>query len=204
MHNIFQSTLSILDRFQSLFPSRRFSQVVERAKNVDLSEQERIGRLVERLENMKRNVCIIATKSKDSCGSRCLDKDRCICSCALCREKFGRVMGPSANICKDCHKYICQKCSFDVTNLSKKNNENNAFTSSRSVLAFINFAQERIGIQRLIRRSHAQKQFLCRICIETREIWQKSGAWFIKGMPDYILPEKKVRGRIQTYKFERR
>jgi len=204
VHNIFQSTLSILGRFQSLFPSRRFSQVVERANDINQSEKKRIGKLVERLENMKRNVCIIASKLKNNC--RCPDKDRCVCSCALCREKFGRVMGPSANICKNCRKYVCQKCSIDITNLSKKNNENNASTSSRSVPAFINFAQKQISIQRLIQRFHdnAQKQFLCRICVETRELWQKSGAWFIKGMPDYILPEKKVRRRIQTYKFEKR
>jgi len=191
MHNIFQSTLSILDRFQSMFPSRRFSQVIEKANTIDLLEQERIGKIVERLENLKRNVCIIATKSKDSC--RCPDKDHCVCSCAFYREKFGRVMGPSANICKDCRKYICQKCSIDVTNPSKESHENNASTSSHSVHGFIKFSQEQISIQRLIREFHdnAQKQFLCRICLETREVWQKSGAWFIKGISDYILSEKK-------------
>jgi len=59
------------------------------------------------------------------------------------------------------------------------------------------FAQERTGVQRIVQRSHgnAQKQFLCRICAETREMWKKSGAWFFKGMPKYILPEKKVRMR---------
>ncbi|KAJ9582353.1 hypothetical protein L9F63_003313 [Diploptera punctata] len=32
---------------------------------------------------------------------------------------------------------------------------------------------------------------LCKICSETREMWKKSGAWFFKGMPKYVLPEKK-------------
>ncbi|GFG37250.1 hypothetical protein Cfor_10943 [Coptotermes formosanus] len=32
---------------------------------------------------------------------------------------------------------------------------------------------------------------LCKICSETREMWKKSGAWFFKGLPKYILPEKK-------------
>ncbi|GIY90897.1 rabphilin-3A [Caerostris darwini] len=29
---------------------------------------------------------------------------------------------------------------------------------------------------------------LCKICAETRETWKKSGAWFYKGLPKYILP----------------
>ncbi|KYN41143.1 Double C2-like domain-containing protein beta [Trachymyrmex septentrionalis] len=139
-------------------------QVIQRAEALDLSEQERVGRLVERLENMKRNVCIVtSTRSNErrSCGRRCSGGARCVCSCALCGEKFGTVLGASANLCKDCRKYICQKC-----------------------------------VQRIVQRSqgNAQKQFLCRICAETREMWKKSGAWFFKGMPKYILPEKKERG----------
>jgi len=59
-------------------------------------------------------------------------------------------MGPSANLCKDCRKYICQKCSINVTNPSKENNENNASTSSRSIHVFIKVAQKQISIQRLI------------------------------------------------------
>lgn len=29
------------------------------------------------------------------------------------------------------------------------------------------------------------------ICAETREIWRKSGAWFFKSIPKYILPSQK-------------
>lgn len=29
----------------------------------------------------------------------------------------------------------------------------------------------------------------CMICAETREIWKKSGAWFFRSLPKYILPE---------------
>lgn len=29
------------------------------------------------------------------------------------------------------------------------------------------------------------------ICAETREIWKKSGAWFFKSIPKYILPSQK-------------
>ncbi|KYQ60372.1 Double C2-like domain-containing protein beta [Trachymyrmex zeteki] len=178
-------------------------QVIQRAEALDLSEQERVGRLVERLENMKRNVCIVtSTRSNErrNCGRRCSGGARCVCSCALCGEKFGAVLGASANLCKDCRKYICQKCGIEATRLnpSKGNDdENDETTSSHGSLRVMRFAQERTGVQRIVQRSHgsnAQKQFLCRICAETREMWKKSGAWFFKGMPKYILPEKKERG----------
>lgn len=151
---------------------------------------------------MKRNVCIVtSTRSNErrGCGRRCSGGARCVCSCALCGEKFGAVLGASANLCKDCRKYICQKCGIEATRLnpSKGNgDENDATTSSRSSLRVVRFAQERTGVQRIVPRSHGnvQKQFLCRICAETREMWKKSGAWFFKGMPKYILPEKKERG----------
>lgn len=39
-----------------------------------------------------------------------------------------------------------------------------------------------------------QPLWLCKICAETREVWKRSGAWFFKGLPKYILPEKKNEG----------
>ncbi|XP_076664027.1 rabphilin-3A isoform X3 [Andrena cerasifolii] len=165
-------------------------QVIQRAEALDLSEQERIGRLVERLENMKRNVCIVtATRlnERKNCSSRCSNSPHCVCSCALCGERFGAVLGATSNLCKDCRKYICPKCGIEINELNSK----------RGVLAIEKHMQERkeTTIQRIIKRPNSsQKQFLCRICAETREMWKKSGAWFIKGMPKYILPEKKERG----------
>ncbi|XP_029158179.1 rabphilin-3A isoform X2 [Nylanderia fulva] len=191
-----QSFLLTDDERQSII------QVIQRAEALDLSEQERVGRLVERLDNMKRNVCVVTSirsNERRGCGSRCSGGARCVCSCALCGEKFGTVLGASANLCKDCRRYICQKCGIEATrlNLPKGNGDkNDANVSSRSSLRLIRIAQERMAVQRIIQRSHgnAQKQFLCRICAETREMWKKSGAWFFKGMPKYILPEKKERG----------
>lgn len=29
---------------------------------------------------------------------------------------------------------------------------------------------------------------LCLICSETREVWKKSGAWFFKSFPKFVLP----------------
>lgn len=30
------------------------------------------------------------------------------------------------------------------------------------------------------------------ICAETREIWKKSGAWFFKSIPKYVLPGQRI------------
>lgn len=32
---------------------------------------------------------------------------------------------------------------------------------------------------------------LCNLCAETKEMWKKSGAWFFKSLPKYILPDKR-------------
>lgn len=36
--------------------------------------------------------------------------------------------------------------------------------------------------------------WLCKICSETREMWKKSGAWFYRALPNYVVPEKKAEG----------
>ncbi|KAG7205152.1 hypothetical protein KM043_005519 [Ampulex compressa] len=172
-------------------------QVIQRAEALDLSEQERVGKLVERLENMKRNVCIVTStrlNEKRNCGRRCSGGARCVCSCALCGEKFGAVLGASPSLCKDCRKYTCQKCGIEAT---APNPAFGSVPSTTRAASSTNVpAQEPTAVHRIVKRStgNAQKQFLCRICAETREMWKKSGAWFFKGMPKYVLPEKKERG----------
>lgn len=145
---------------------------------------------------MKRNVCIVTTtrlNERRRCSSRCLNSAHCVCSCALCGEKFGAVLGASANLCKDCRKYICQKCGIET-------NELNSILTNVSTTR--ERTQERTAMQRIVNRSSSgQRQFLCRICAESREMWKKSGAWFLKGMPKYILPEKKVCIEIIFYTF---
>jgi hypothetical protein len=32
---------------------------------------------------------------------------------------------------------------------------------------------------------------LCKLCAEAREIWKKSGAWFFKSMPKFVIPGDK-------------
>ncbi|XP_021031923.1 rab effector Noc2 isoform X1 [Mus caroli] len=111
-------------------------QVIQRAERLDILEQQRIGRLVERLETMQRNVM----------GNG-------LSQCLLCGEMLG-FLGSSSVFCKDCRKKVCTKCGIEA--------------------------------------SPGQKRplWLCKICSEQREVWKRSGAWFYKGLPKYILPLK--------------
>ncbi|XP_057391852.1 rab effector Noc2 isoform X1 [Balaenoptera acutorostrata] len=111
-------------------------QVIQRAERLDVLEQQRIGRLVERLETMRSNVM----------GNG-------LSQCLLCGEVLG-FLGSSSVFCKDCRKKVCTKCGIEA--------------------------------------SPGQKRplWLCKICSEQREVWKRSGAWFYKGIPKYILPLK--------------
>uniref|UniRef100_A0A4W2DRQ1 Rabphilin 3A like (without C2 domains) n=1 Tax=Bos indicus x Bos taurus TaxID=30522 RepID=A0A4W2DRQ1_BOBOX len=94
---------------QSLSPAEveAILQVIQRAERLDILEQQRVGRLVERLETMRRNVM----------GNG-------LSQCLLCGEVLG-FLGSSSVFCKDC-----------------------------------------------------------------RKVWKRSGAWFYKGIPKFILPLK--------------
>lgn len=81
--------------------------VIKRADMLEQLEQRRVGRLVDRLENMKRNALGNGTSQ-----------------CVLCANEFGLLSG-SPLTCYDC-----------------------------------------------------------------RKMWKKSGAWFYRGLPNYIAPEK--------------
>ncbi|XP_077021573.1 rab effector Noc2 isoform X2 [Tamandua tetradactyla] len=125
-------------RSQSLSPAEveAILQVIQRAERLDAMEQQRIGRLVERLETMRRNVM----------GNG-------LSQCLLCGEVLG-FLGSASVFCKDCRKKVCTKCGIEA--------------------------------------SPGQKRplWLCKICSEQREVWKRSGAWFYKGLPKYILPLK--------------
>ncbi|XP_067864294.1 rab effector Noc2-like isoform X2 [Heptranchias perlo] len=110
--------------------------VIKRAERLELVEQNRIGRLVERLENMKKNVI----------GNG-------LSQCLLCGEQLG-FLGSTSVFCQDCRKKVCVKCGIET-----------------------------LGSQR-------RPVWLCKLCSEGREIWKRSGAWFYKGLPKYILPLK--------------
>ncbi|XP_065117946.1 rabphilin-3A isoform X1 [Paramisgurnus dabryanus] len=72
------------------------NSVIARAEKMEVMEQERIGRLVNRLDNMKKTVCGDGV-------SRCL----------LCGEQLG-AMGVNAVVCEDCKKNMCTKCGVQT------------------------------------------------------------------------------------------
>lgn len=122
----------------SMEEQEQIMNVIARADMLEEVEQERIGRLVEKLDNMKKNAM--------GNGST---------QCVLCGDEFG-LLGASPTFCDDCRKAVCTKCGVDTFNC------------------------------------HKQPLWLCKICSENREVWKRSGAWFFKGLPKYILPEKKA------------
>uniref|UniRef100_A0A8C2UW60 Rabphilin 3A like (without C2 domains) n=1 Tax=Chinchilla lanigera TaxID=34839 RepID=A0A8C2UW60_CHILA len=75
-------------RSQRLSPAEveAILQVIQRAEQLDTLEQQRIGRLVERLETMRRNVM----------GNG-------LSQCLLCGEVLG-FLGSSSVFCRDCRK----------------------------------------------------------------------------------------------------
>nr|XP_056721116.1 rab effector Noc2 [Euleptes europaea] len=119
-------------------------EVIRRAERLDLIEQQRIGRLVERLENMRKNTM----------GNG-------LSQCLLCGETLG-LLGSTAVFCQDCKKKVCTKCGIETLGTSKR------------------------------------PLWLCKICSEQREVWKRSGAWFYKGLPKYILPLKSISRTKET------
>ncbi|KAJ8970093.1 hypothetical protein NQ317_012449 [Molorchus minor] len=131
-------------------------QVIQRAEKADIAEQERasIGKLVERLENLRRNAL-----------------GRNSSQCLLCGDGFG-MLGPQKVLCMDCRRMACQKCAINT--YTAKNNSN------------------------------SKEHWLCMICAETREMWKKSGAWFFKSMPKYILPQETRFVRNRSIRISRK
>ncbi|KAF7649253.1 hypothetical protein LDENG_00144530 [Lucifuga dentata] len=68
------------------------NSVIARAEKMEAMEQERIGRLINRLDDIKKTVCGDGV-------SRCL----------LCGEQLGSP-GVSSVVCEDCKKNMCTKC----------------------------------------------------------------------------------------------
>ncbi|XP_047238442.1 rabphilin-3A-like isoform X3 [Girardinichthys multiradiatus] len=68
------------------------NNVIARAEKMEAMEEERIGRLINRLDDMKKTVCGDGV-------SRCL----------LCGEQLGSP-GVCSVVCEDCKKNMCTKC----------------------------------------------------------------------------------------------
>nr|XP_015221628.1 PREDICTED: rabphilin-3A isoform X2 [Lepisosteus oculatus] len=71
------------------------NRVIARAEKMEALEQERIGRLVTRLDDMRKNAC-------GDGMSRCV----------LCGEQLG-VDGVASVVCEDCKKHVCRKCGVE-------------------------------------------------------------------------------------------
>ncbi|XP_038618759.1 rabphilin-3A isoform X1 [Tachyglossus aculeatus] len=74
------------------------NRVIARAEKMEEMEQERIGRLVDRLETMRKNVAGDGV-------------NRCI----LCGEQLG-LLGSNCVVCEDCKKNVCTKCGIESSN----------------------------------------------------------------------------------------
>ncbi|MFT7805081.1 rabphilin-3A-like isoform X2 [Arapaima gigas] len=70
------------------------NSVIARAEKMEAMERERIGRLVNQLDTMKKSVCGDGV-------SRCL----------LCGEQLG-TPGVSSVVCEDCKKHMCTRCGM--------------------------------------------------------------------------------------------
>ncbi|NXI99460.1 RP3A protein, partial [Psophia crepitans] len=77
-------------------------EVIRKAEKLDLMEQQRIGRLVERLENMRKNVM----------GNG-------LSQCLLCGELLG-LLGSTSVFCQDCKKKVCTKCGIETFGTQKR------------------------------------------------------------------------------------
>ncbi|NWU69445.1 DOC2B protein, partial [Pterocles burchelli] len=77
-------------------------EVIRKAEKLDIIEQQRIGRLVERLENMRKNVM-------GNGHSQCL----------LCGELLG-LLGSTSVFCQDCKKKVCTKCGIETFGAQKR------------------------------------------------------------------------------------
>ncbi|CAG9559247.1 unnamed protein product [Danaus chrysippus] len=121
------------------------AEVVRRAEKVDEVEARRIGRLVARLEGMRRSAQGPAPRS-----------------CLLCGET-AKLLSPLRR-CAMCQHWACSKCVIETP------------------------SQHRPSI-------YSREPYMCNLCAETREMWKKSGAWFFKSLPKYVLPSKKPTGR---------
>ncbi|KFO25528.1 Rab effector Noc2 [Fukomys damarensis] len=165
-------------------------QVIQRAERLDTLEQQRIGRLVERLETMRRNVM----------GNG-------LSQCLLCGEVLG-FLGSSSVFCRDCRKIGSgTPCAFIPADYPDEQEEGPGWALSHLRLDLIVLLEEGKGTRSQpaftqsgkkvctkcgIEASSGQKRplWLCKICSEQREVWKRSGAWFYKGLPKYILPLK--------------
>lgn len=152
-------------------------QVVEKAEAMERAEQERLGRLVERLEGMRQS----------RLGNGETD-------CVLCGEVF-RFYHHSQRRCGECHKMTCNKCGREhltgggpsAASQQRHSSSSSSVSLSSSMTSLLTSALLGSSNTGCDNGDGANKEtvWLCKICGEQREMWKKSGAWFFKGMPKF-------------------
>lgn len=75
--------------------------VIRRNELLEMAERQRVGKLVERVENIKSRAAETGPKN-----------------CRMCGQAFGLLVGPSKLICDDCRKPVCSKCCIDLNSRS--------------------------------------------------------------------------------------
>lgn len=95
------STFSKVEQLSDV-EQEAIADVIKRADVLERVEQHRVGRLVERVENMKRNALGNGTTQ-----------------CVLCAAEFW-LLSASPMLCYDCRKAVCSKCSVDTYSSSKE------------------------------------------------------------------------------------
>ncbi|KAH8039039.1 hypothetical protein HPB51_004964 [Rhipicephalus microplus] len=148
------------------------SEFAEKDKWVCPNDRElalRAKRLVDRLENMKRNALGNGTSQ-----------------CVLCANEFGLLSG-SPLTCYDCRK-------TGATSVYGQSNLERGYHVGVPDAHIVDRPrpQRAVCSKCSVDTYGAQKEqiWLCKICSETREMWKKSGAWFYRGLPNYVVPEK--------------
>ena len=145
-------------------------QVVEKAEALEMAEEQRLGRLVDRLERLRHS----------RLGNGETD-------CILCGEVF-RFYHHSQKRCMECGKMTCGKCGRECHNNQggqSGRNERSSLASSSSMSSSMTslISSALFGGHGGASSDHHDASstiWLCKICAEQREMWKKSGAWFFK------------------------
>ncbi|RNA34934.1 rabphilin-3A isoform X1 [Brachionus plicatilis] len=157
-------------------------KVLQRSEKLEQNERDRVIKLVDRLENMKRNA------SQAGCN---LSPNRC----ALCGDYFC-LLRTAPTQCSSCNMILCNKCCIDTECTIDNDLSSNPSQSRRNSSSNGSMANSLIGSA----STNSKTVYLCRICSEQREVekiqietlifihtfLKKSGAWFLRKFPNYL------------------
>ncbi|PKU38197.1 rab effector noc2 [Limosa lapponica baueri] len=166
-------------------------EVIRKAEKLDIIEQQRIGRLVERLENMRKNTM----------GNG-------LSQCLLCGELLG-LLGSTSVFCQDCKKKVCTKCGIETFGAQKRplwlckicseQREIRSGIAEQGLCAVVQAVPKLCSPYVLAERTEGAVSAcastgwvtVLAVCMLLKElVWKRSGAWFYKGLPKYITPLK--------------